>query len=85
MIDSKRFRGSYLLYRRAGKAMVTVKRCPPGVAPRFRHRDLSSAEAEAERLLSIFPNSTFIVLQEVGRVKVKADTDAIETEAGVAE
>ncbi len=64
--------GQYLLYRKDGRKL---KR--PGIigsvvkahAPTFRHPTYEAAEAEAKRLLSRLPDSTFIILREVGRVK----------------
>lgn len=70
MIDCKSFRGSYLLYRKAGNGMVRVTGDRGGQAPRFRHPDRDSAVSEATRLLGKHPNSTFLILQEVGRVKM---------------
>jgi hypothetical protein len=70
--DVKSFRGSYLLYRQRGKGMERMKGDRCGRAPRFRHPTRESAETEAGRLLDLHPEATFIVLQEVGRVKLKA-------------
>ena len=69
--DTKSFSGGYLLYRKVGGKNVT-----PGVrskarAPRFRHPSFEAAQAEATRLLEHHPESTFIILQERGRVKLK--------------
>jgi hypothetical protein len=66
--ETKAFRGNWLLYRKAGQGM----RRPAGTcAPRFRHPSFEDAEAEARRLLGIFPESTFLILQERGHVKLK--------------
>ena len=72
--DTKSFNGSYLLYRKDGQKL----RRPGGMAgpaparpPRFRHPNFAAAEFEAQRLLTIHPASTFVVLQEVARVKLK--------------
>ncbi len=66
--DTKTFRGSYLLFRKDGDRLKKERR---GAArpPRFRHPNFTSAEAEAKRLLREHPESTFIILQEVARVK----------------
>jgi hypothetical protein len=69
--DTKSFSGGYLLYRKAGG-----KNVKPGVrsqarAPRFRHPTFEAAEAEAIRLLEHHPESTFVILQERARVKLK--------------
>lgn len=66
--ETKAFRGNWLLYRKAGQGM----RRPGGAsAPRFRHPSFEDAEAEARRLLAVFPQSTFLILQERGHVKLK--------------
>lgn len=63
--DTKSFRGSFLLLRRGG------------AKPRHRHASFGSAETEAQRLLSLHPDSTVVILQEVARVKMKPiDPDA---------
>lgn len=67
--------GDYLLYRKDGRNLRrpgiigTVARALP---PRFRHATYEAAEAEAMRLLQRLPDSTFIILREVGRVKLDA-------------
>jgi hypothetical protein len=70
-VDAKTFRGSWLLYRKAGSGMRRVKGDAGGADPKFRHPSRQSADAEARRLLGHHPKSTFIILQEVGRVKLK--------------
>ena len=69
MARTKSFNGDFLLYRRDGGGL---KRRFAG-EPRFRHKTWAGAEAEAGRLLGIYPESTFLILQEVGSVKRKAD------------
>ncbi|MGI4947402.1 MAG: hypothetical protein ACRYHC_01725 [Janthinobacterium lividum] len=69
--QTKSFSGGYLLYRKLGGKNVR-----PGVRsqarePRFRHPSFAAAETEAQRLLPHHPESTFIILQEVARVKLK--------------
>jgi hypothetical protein len=66
--ETKAFRGNWLLYRKAGQGM---RRPGSAGAPRFRHPSFEDAEAEARRLLGIFPESTFLILQERGHVKLK--------------
>ena len=62
--------GAFLLFRKDG---TKIRR--PGIKgdrshpPRFRHATYEAAEGEARRLLGKLPDSTFIILQEVGRVK----------------
>lgn len=68
--DTKSFRGNFLLYRKDGKKLS--RKVGRAHHPRFRHPSWTAAEAEAQRLLGILPESTFIILQEVGRVKLKA-------------
>ncbi|WP_242183137.1 hypothetical protein [Sphingomonas sp. CARO-RG-8B-R24-01] len=74
--DTKSFSGGYLLYRKVGG-----KNVKPGVrsqarAPRFRHPTFEAAEAEAVRLLEHHPESTFVILQERARVKLKEEGKA---------
>ena len=71
--DTKTFRGKWLLYRKKGGGLrhPTHKAKDRAHPPRFRHDSYAAAEAEAGRLLAIFPESTFVILQEVGRVKLK--------------
>jgi hypothetical protein len=69
--QTKSFSGGFLLYRKVGSHL---KR--PGVRsqarePRFRHPTFGAAEIEARRLLASHPESTFVILQEVARVKLK--------------
>ncbi len=66
-IDRKEFEGNFLLWRRmpGGK----LGRMKPAGNPRFRHPTREAAEGEAARLLELFPDSTFVVLQEIGVVK----------------
>ena len=75
--DTKSFSGSYLLYRRDGQKLRRPRATQGSVPrpPRFRHQSFAAAEAEAQRLLADLPGSTFIILQEVARVKVKEAAD----------
>jgi hypothetical protein len=72
--DTKSFSGNFLLWRRVGQKL---RRGSPGAQsaqggnPRFRHPTFAAAEAEAQRLLGLFPESSFVILQEVARVKLK--------------
>jgi hypothetical protein len=54
-IDMKAFRGAFLIHQ--------------STAPRARHQSFSAAEAEAARLLEANPDASFIISQEVARVK----------------
>jgi len=77
--------GSFLLYRRLPHGRGGLSKKAGGKRmPSFRHKTREAAEAEAARLLVAFPESTFIVLQEVGRVKLKpnAGGSAGATEIG---
>ncbi|MHA0333700.1 hypothetical protein [Sphingomonas aquatilis] len=68
--------GDFLLWRKSGQTMknAVVAAARAGTRnPRFRHPTYEAAEAEAQRLLQQMPESTFIILQEVGRVKVDAE------------
>lgn len=66
--DTKSFKGSYLLFRKDGDRLKKERRVSAR-PPRFRHPNFTSAEAEAKRLLREHPASTFVILQEVARVK----------------
>lgn len=74
--DTKSFSGSFLLYRKNGGGMVKPGSASRARNPRFRHATFAAAEAEAKRLLPHHPDSTFLILQEVARVKVKAGSAA---------
>jgi hypothetical protein len=65
--------GKFLLFRKHGGGMRHTPRgsLDAGRPPRHRHNSLASAEGEARRLLGLYPESTFLILQEVGRVKLK--------------
>jgi len=67
--DTKSFRGNYLLFRKTPKGLR--RKMGAAGAPRFRHPTFDSAEAEAGRLLGLYPEATIVVLQEVARVKLK--------------
>jgi hypothetical protein len=67
--ETKSFRGSWLLYRKKGGGLR--RHTGGGTPPRFRHDTFDSAEAEAKRLLGLHPDSTFLILREMGRVKLK--------------
>lgn len=50
-----------------------------GFAPRYRHESESSAMKEADRLASVNPGSTFVILESIGEVIVpKRPTTFIE-------
>ena len=66
--------GDFLLWRKVGPQLRKGLPGGPGGHggnPRFRHQTRQAAEDEAARLLALFPESTFVVLQEVARVKLK--------------
>lgn len=67
--ETKSFRGSYLLFRKTPQGLK--RKVGAGRPPKFRHQTFDAAEAEAQRLLGQFPESTFIIMQEVARVKMK--------------
>lgn len=57
-------------------AKYRVQRKGGGKA-RAQHKTFEAAEAEAGRLLGLFPDATFYVLHEVARVRIPiADTPA---------
>lgn len=68
MTDLKKFHGDFLVWRLSSKGF---RRRDGGGArlPRFRHKSFESATTEAERLSDAFPESTFVIIQEVARVK----------------
>jgi hypothetical protein len=77
--DTKSFSGNFLVWRKKGQRLA--KGVPTGVVasmevarerpPRFRHPTFESAEGEAQRLAKLCPETTFIIIQEVARVKMK--------------
>lgn len=68
--ETKTFSGNYLVWRKVGQKLR--KGTPGGASgnPRFRHPTFEAAETEAQRLAGLFPESTFVILQEVARVKL---------------
>jgi len=70
--DTKSFKGGFLLYRKNGGGMVKPGHKSQARNPRFRHASFAAAETEAKRLLPHHPGSTFLIMQEVARVKVSA-------------
>lgn len=66
---STSFKGKFLLWRKAGAGVVKPGHKSQVRNPRFRHADRAAAETEARRLLQGHPESTFIIMQEVGTVK----------------
>jgi hypothetical protein len=74
--STKSFDGNYLLWRKTGQKLR--KGMPRGEgSPKFRHPSFAAAEAEATRLLGLFPESSFVILQEVARVKLVAVDEEI--------
>lgn len=69
--NTKRFAGNFLLFRKNGNGLKRPGHRDQRRPPRFRHPTFEAAEEEAKRLLAQFPDSTFVVIQEVGRVKLK--------------
>jgi len=75
--DTKSFDGNYLLWRKSGQKLR--KGTPGGGgSPRFRHPSFAAADTEARRLLGLFPESVFVILQEVARVKLASIADTVE-------
>ena len=70
--ETKSFNGNFLVWKKQGQQLRRPKKVDPARPPRFRHPTFAAAEAEAQRLLGLHPDSTFVVLQEVARVKNKA-------------
>lgn len=79
-LDTKRFGGNFLLFRKSkdslkrggGAGGIAETKAHRSRPPRFRHPTFAAAEAEAGRLLNLMPDSTFVILQEVARVKLAA-------------
>lgn len=77
-LDTKRFGGNFLLFRKSkdslkrggGAGGIAETKAHRSRPPRFRHPTFAAAEAEAGRLLGLMPDSTFVILQEVARVKL---------------
>lgn len=69
--DTKNFTGDFLVWRRVGSGLRKGEPGGNGGNPRFRHPTFGSAEAEAHRLAGLFPQSSFVILQEIARIKVK--------------
>lgn len=67
--------GDFLVWRKTGAHLRKGVPGGRGGNPRFRHPTQAAAEAEAQRLLGLFPASSFVILQEVARVKVKDAAD----------
>ena len=68
-IGPKDFDGGYLIFRKLPRrisAAVGGRRMP-----RRLHRTLNDAKREAARLTEQWPDSTFIIMQEVATVKVR--------------
>ena len=85
-LDTKSFGGNFLLYRKSrdnlqrggGAGGIAETKAHRSRPPRFRHPTFAAAEAEAGRLLGLMPDSTFIILQEVARVKLAPAADTTE-------
>lgn len=73
--STKTFEGGFLLFRKDGKHLKRRTGERSAHPPRFRHTTLESAHAEARRLLTMYPQSTFVILQEIGRVKLAPAPD----------
>lgn len=87
--SAPRSAGSFLLYRKDGAGLKRTDRpadrarakAAGARTPWFRHTTYAAAELEAKRLLQQLPDSTFIILQEVGRVASGSLSAAPEPEA----
>jgi hypothetical protein len=70
--DVQRFSGGFYVFRlkRNGAKHQSLRRRVGGnPMPWFRHATLEEAETEAARLNAQFPECTFLIMQEVSRVK----------------
>ncbi len=68
MTNVKQIDGDWLIYRKRGPKGLS-KEVGGSKLPSFRHKSYEAAEVEAERLLALFPDSTFIIMREVATVK----------------
>lgn len=71
--QTKTFSGNYLVWRKVGQKLRKGSPGGASVNPRFRHPTFEAAEIEAHRLAGLFPESTFVILQEVARVKLPSE------------
>lgn len=76
--STKRFSGQFLVFRKLPKGQLS-KRAGGNKLPRFKHPTFESAETEARRLLVLYPESTFIIMQEVGLIRNQTATAEQET------
>lgn len=82
--DTKSFSGNFLVWRKKGQHLrkgatrdgERQMRERGDQPPRFRHPTFDSAEAEAQRLAALCPETTFIIIQEIARVKMKPSARA---------
>lgn len=61
------FDGDWLVYRKLPRGVS--RKVGGNRLPSFRHKSYESAVIEAQRLLGLFPESSFIILREVAVVK----------------
>ena len=66
--DTKRFEGAFLVWKINSKGFT--RKLARKSLPWKRHETFADAEAEARRLNLLYPESTFCIIQEVGRVKM---------------
>lgn len=67
---ARRFEGNFLVWRVADGGKLRQK-VGHKHTPRYRHDTFDDAEVEAKRLNGLYPDSTFVILQEVATVKVR--------------
>lgn len=65
--------GTYLVFRKVpgGRGKNLSRDVGGGRLPFFRHKTYNAAVTEARRLCARFPESTFIIMQELATVKVR--------------
>jgi hypothetical protein len=66
--------GNFLVWRKnkgGAKQRSLSKRLGGSYIPNFRHETYEAAVKEAQRLCALFPESTFIIIQEVATVKIR--------------
>lgn len=74
MADIKSFNGCYYVWRWGAQGLRRTVGGKP--LPYKQHLTREAAQAEAERLSGLWPDSTFLILQAIGRVKASAAEQA---------
>ena len=81
MSNTKPIEGDYLVFLRKGNSN---RRKLNGRMPFYRHKTFEQAEAEANRLLGLMPDSTFVIWREVATIKNRSPLPSPEESISVA-